>query len=476
MKRRFFQRCHGDERRVVACIAMRKAFAGCRRAAVSRPWLVAMRSHGAVCRLPGLLAALVFATPGCAPIVDHSFGYRDGDGHGIELAPVRGFSNPEDLAAVPGSEWLLVSEYRGAGQCSGGGLTFYHNGTGSRVTAEIRPADATGWGEKGCADSFMPDGFGPQGIDIVKRDGRTVLLVVNHQLSSDAVASGRGCHSKSEIQERVDLFEVHPEEGANLAPALTWRGCVRLPAQKAGNDVAALSPLVKTTPYGSSVPDGLAFAVSHSGYRLVTLRALLGIRTGEILTWNTDRWGCDPALPDADGRPGSWCTVAHSRAVLPNGVAVDESGRTLYFTAFGEKSLLRLDAKPGADTGAPRRSPLAVYPDNLTWSADGRCLLTAGITSHPAGLMRCRKRPISGYCGAPFRIITVDPQTLYARSLWSHNAGRGIGFPSVVQEAGGDLYIGTPVGDRIARLSLPSSVYCEPAPVDAGGAGSSGEH
>ena len=99
--------------------------------------------------------------------------------------PICGFSNPEDLAPLPGDQALLVSEYGGnEGQHPGGLVLFAIESEERRVLfrgGDTRDAPMAGWGDPSCPGAPSP-AFSPHGIDLVRRDdGKLQLLVVQHR-------------------------------------------------------------------------------------------------------------------------------------------------------------------------------------------------------------------------------------------------------------------------------------------------------
>ena len=409
-------------------------------------------------RLIILSSAVLPIVIACAPIVDGPSGDSE-PASWTGIAALTGFHNPEDLVAVPGSDWLIVSELRGRGQRAPGRLTFLSTSGGTPQPALVRTSERPGWGQmKQCATAFDPQGFGPHGIDIVKRGSQTLLLVVNHQRYCKEAHGACDHKDRDRIQERVELFEVGPAVDPGVAPTLTWRGCVRLPDSTEGNDVAAL-PAATPDAAGTIEPTGLAFAVSNTADSSGGLRTLFGLPTGEVLTWNIRRWTCNTAAAQ-DPSWENWCAVEGTQVSFPNGVAIDPSGTWLYLTAYGNKQILRIPA-----AGHPIREPLAAtvafYPDNLTWSQNGGCLLATGATSGPLRVLPCLLwDPKNEYCRAPFKVVTVDPDSLKVSAVYSHDAKDTFGFPSVALETNGHIYLGSAAGDRLARLTGGQDSAC----------------
>ena len=328
---------------------------------------------------------------------------------GIE--PICGFENPEDLALLPGGQWLAVSQMsRGDGP---GSLVAWRSSDGAK--AALWPggavAPAPDWGDPACPGPPDPQRFAPHGIDDLRRPmGEPGLLVVNH--------GGR---------EAVEFFEVGVAAGR---PALFWRGCAVLPPEAWPNDVAAL-------------PGGRGFVVSKMASQGLgggpapgpMLRILLGLPTGFVYAWTPEE---------------GWRQVPGSAGVLPNGVEVSADGSRLFYALSYDRKIV----SQGLDGSQRREVAVDQGPDNLTWTADGRLLAAGGAGSSTAA-MACQKvRPAA--CGVPFAVTAIDPDAMTAVDLVRHDGHSAFGMASVALPVGDRLYVGSFQGDRIARVALPA--------------------
>jgi sugar lactone lactonase YvrE len=86
-----------------------------------------------------------------------------------------------------------------------------------------------------------------------------------------------------------------------------------------------------------------------------------GASLGDVVDWSSDQ---------------GWRHVPHTRVGLPNGVAVDPTGR-LFVADWSGSRLVRIDRATG------RRDEIALphHPDNLSWAPDGRLLAAGQIGS-----------------------------------------------------------------------------------------------
>ena len=319
--------------------------------------------------------------------------------------PVCGFQNPEDLAQLPESKQLVISQMGEMDGSEPGSLVFFAPAsdaiTPAFAGAEGGGAPNPGWGDSACPGA--PDAkFSPHGIALARRpDGALQLLVVNH--------GGR---------ESIELFEVTDAE----PPALTWRGCVVAPERAFLNDVAAL-------------PDG-GFVTTHmfprDGGFFTMVKGLLGLSTGWVYEW----------------QPGAGFTqVPGSEGPMPNGIEASPDGEVLYVDLYMGDEVRKLARKSGELLATAQ----IASPDNVLWSPDGSLL----VASHNAPLnelFACGEIE-AGACPFYYSILALDPDTLAPRALYE-NAGPPMGAGTAALRIGDELFVGTFKGDRIVRVPL----------------------
>jgi len=331
-------------------------------------------------------------TSGAPPIADCEA--RDG------IEPLCGFQNPEDLARLPGTDWLVVSQMHRAS--SAGGLVLWNATTGARMAGYPgdRPNDQpdTAWGDAACPGP-IGSALDPHGIDLRATVDGSRLLVVNH--------GGR---------ESIEWFAI---DTSQEAPQLIWKGCAVAPDGTSLNDVAALD--------GDDLVATHMVTPNRAGQVFALVKSLLGFSTGHVLQWS---------------REGGFAILPGSSANLPNGIATSE--RWIFVNAYGGGELLRF-ARP---SGELTRVPLPAG-DNLSWADDGRLL----AASHRAGVnqvLACGSLE-SGSCPFAFAVVAIDPESLATQVVLEH-AGAPMGGVTVALQLGNDLYLGTFAGDRIARV------------------------
>lgn len=357
----------------------------------------------------GILAASVLLIA-CSGQPDVIAGCESADG----VTPICGFQNPEDLVLLPGGSWLVVSQFV-SGETPGS-LEAYRVSDGTRHSLFPVPDGAVdlgfaepalGWGQPDCPGPPDDNRLEPHGIDLGEApNGGHVLAVVNHG-----------------EREAVELFEVGY---ANGAPALGWRGCVLMPDTTWPNDVSLLpgGGLVVTNMLPSS--EGVAAAVAG-------IRMLLGADTGTVIEWQADT---------------GWTAIADSEASGPNGIAVSPDGSQIFIAEWGTSNLIRVERSGESrrlEVGLPMRA------DNLSWARDGRLLIT-GQVGGLGTILGCGSI-VEGTCAVPFVVVAAEPATLEVEVVLEHPAS-ATGAASAAIHVGGELFIGTFAGDRLARVKF----------------------
>ena len=327
-----------------------------------------------------------------------------------EMEVVCGFQNPEDLVLAPDGQTLIASQAAHLDGSGGGGLVSFTPGdTGPTplFPTDSQDSGPTDWGAPECPGP--PDAaFSPHGIDIGRGPGgEWLLLAVNH--------GGR---------ESVEFFEVATSSDGTV---LRWRGCVPAPEGGNFNDVTILPGggflVTQMFPAG-----GAAITAFH------VLRMLaFGSELGRVLEWQPETGFTD---------------VPGTEAAFPNGLELSEDGSVLYLNIYLGDELRAIRR----ETGEPLFAAEVESPDNVTWSQDGRLL----VASHPGTFfetLACAGIE-SGSCVRAFRVVAIDPGTGDSELLID-SEGTPMGAATVALQVGDDLWLGSFIGDRIARVPLP---------------------
>lgn len=346
---------------------------------------------------PLLLAVLLSACiddhveiSGCEPLGD--------------IRPVCGMQTPEDMAALPDGRHLLLANFGGMHDGTGGLSLFDTQTETSRQLfppedGQLGPVGEI-WGDTGCAPPSL-ELFSPHGTHLHQlADGRWRYLVVNH--------GGR---------EAIELFEVQAQ-GAGTA--LAWRGCVKPAPDTFVNDVVGLSngDLVYTRMF-------------HNAGRLEQLLSALGRNTGDLWRWN---------------REAGLRMLPGTEANQPNGIEISPDERHVFANMYFTGEVWKVDVETGEVVAT---APVA-SGDNSAWGSDGR-LWVVTHQDRMINLLSCFGEQDSP-CGAGFEIFAIDPVTMTVESVFAHR-GAPMGAATVAVPQAGRVYMGSFVGDRL--ISVP---------------------
>ena len=326
-----------------------------------------------------------------------------------EYAFVCGPKNAEDLVHVPDTKWIISSGM-------GPDAAIYLINAQQKIWTELYPADAPRAQQDmenygACPGSPDPNNFVTHGLNIRPgADGHSTLYVVGH--------GGR---------EAIEVFDVDAN-GEMLV--LTWTGCIMTPDSMQANSVASFG-------------DGslLATIPLHSGITISD--ALAGKLTGGVYEWSPGDIG--------------FTMVQGTEMPYANGIEVSADGREFYVASSG---LFTVAAYSNSNPARLLRSskPFAFVPDNLHMGSDGM-LITAGLNIvDPV----CGDVPQSdefdlekfASCPRPFTVLAIDPQSMQGKTLASGSAYEHFSNITMALSVGGELWIGTFEGDRIAYRSL----------------------
>ena len=314
-----------------------------------------------------------------------------------------GFKNPEDLAVIPGGEFLLVSEMGAFMSDLPNTLSMLDITRGERVPIEINwePREPR-WGDASCQPPEASK-FSPHGIDLITRtDGRHQLLVVNHG------------------DEQIEFFEL---TAAGLNSALDWRGCAKPGNDAYMNDVAGLQ-------------DG-GFFVTHmwnksTPFDTIVAQLTAGEKIGWVWEWQEE---------------SGFTKLPNSDEMMPNGIAVSEDNTKLFVNVYMANKTIKVDRLTGIVEGEVSvRSP-----DNVVIDTDGM-LWIASHLNDPVN-ERCEDGH-AGPCLLEFQVVKANSSDMSSEVVF-HHSGAPMGYATVALPHAGRLYLGSASGDRIASMALP---------------------
>jgi sugar lactone lactonase YvrE len=323
----------------------------------------------------------------------------DSDPHVDPSGFLEGVWNPEDLVALPGSPWIVISAMRSRGR------------SGSLLVARRdrrEPATAMRWSERAEQGRLGRELFDPHGITARQLgDGVYELLVIDH---------GGG--------EAVDRLRI---DAQGDRPVIAEGERIVQPPRTSGNALAHMPDggFVLTSMFDPGDPDLLS-------------RFAKGQVTGGIWRWTAD---------------GSWSRFGELGLSGANGIAASPDGSVVYVSEWSARRIWRL----GPDGEPVGHAQTRFLPDNLRWASDGKLLL-AGQVARPEAVFGCEAR--GEPCPMAFEVVAIDPDTL--QSELEVAAGEtqakawGFGGATGALEVDSELWIGSFTGERVAKFRRKS--------------------
>ena len=301
---------------------------------------------------------------------------------------------PEDLAAVPGSEWVLSS-----GMAASGAIRLIN--LRDRTTTVLFPSAKS---RERLSKKMYDSCPGPIGSEGEKFRAHGLYL----RPGSNAVHTLYVVHHGDRESIEVFEFDARPK-----APVLTWIGCAVAPEPLGLNSVVGL-------PDGGFITTNFSPRGSDAAARS---RMRAGENNGQVWEWHANT---------------GWKMVPGSDAAGPNGLEISKDGKWLYVGGWGSQSLIRLSR--GQTPIKKDTVAVGFRVDNIRWSPDGT-LLAAG----QGGIAPSQTS----------NVVKVDPATLKVKELIRHPDIDGFGVTTVAIQVGKELWLGSVRGDRIAIFAQP---------------------
>lgn len=319
--------------------------------------------------------------------------------------PVRficGLTAPEDLVAVPQSDWVVASGY------TGGGL--YMINTRDHSVAQAFPATPPRVRHDKAAYAQCP---GP-----LDTDKKMSAHGLNVRPGSGGVHTLYVVHHGS--RESVEVFEI---DAVAKPPVLTWIGCAVVLGMQGINSV---SPL----PGGGFVTTNFA----ARGGNVVMAALQKGANSGEVWEWQPK-----------DG----WKIVPGSESPGPNGIEASADGTWLYVNLWPVRKMMRLSR--GRTPVQKDVIDLPFHPDNLRWQADGSLLSAGHAVPSLEGLMECFAKACPG---ATSNAARIDAKVFKAEEVVRLPFSPSFAGGTAALQVGQEIWLGSVRGDRVARYPL----------------------
>jgi hypothetical protein len=359
-----------------------------------------------------LLAAVVLVDGyGCLPVRTPSANRCEPVG---TLSFICGADQPEDMAWIPGTSWVLVS-----GFSDGSGLKLLD--ADRRAMRRWNGRDPEDWNfdrdrYPDCPGRPDVAAMNLQGVSLrAEREGEFRLLASNHG-GREAIESFRVTVNAADVRQ---------------PPRIQWLGCYPLPRDMPANSV-------------SSFPDGtvLATVLVTPGHTMADY--VNGRDTGVVLEW-------EPGAARFHSIPGT---------ELPgnNGLEADPDNRHFYVVAFGRHAVVGFERGPSAHKTFEAVAP-GFMPDNIHW--DGNRLIAAGMQYDEPACGGLRK-VINGSaeamtCHRGYTVALLDPGTQQWQVVAYDTPNRAFNGVSTGLRLGDTLWLGSYQADRIAFRPLPAA-------------------
>ncbi|MEO6338801.1 MAG: hypothetical protein ABIO39_02080 [Caulobacteraceae bacterium] len=309
-----------------------------------------------------------------------------------------GLANAEDMALAPGTSTMVVSGMSGAG----GGAGKLYVVDAKKKTWKVATPIMTGPARAPYAGCAAPDmsKFAAHGLALRPGAGGThTLYAINH--------GGR---------ESIEVFDL---DAKGAEPMLRWIGCLAAPA---GASLNSLAP----TPDGGLVVTKFNALGDKDAFAKMTA----GEKTGLVYKWMAE-----------DG----FKVVPGTELSGANGVEVSRDGKWLFVNAWPAKRVYRF--KLGT-MEKPASVAVDFLPDNLHWAPDGK-LLVAGQASDMKALTSCKQ----ARCPHGWTVLKLDPVSMKITPVLNEAGTEAFSDATGALQVGGDLWVGTYRGDRMAYVA-----------------------
>ncbi|HEY4276087.1 MAG TPA: WD40 repeat domain-containing protein [Rhizomicrobium sp.] len=306
-----------------------------------------------------------------------------------------GQSAAEDLAHVPGTNWIVTSGLTGEG-----GIRLVN--IADRTMTMAFPA--AGVQEKFDSKTY-DDCPGPLDAEDKAKyisQGNALQAGKDGQYTLYSVHRGK--------RESIEVFNL---DARAKTPILTWIGCVAAP-----NDWVRLNSVVGL-PGGGLAVTNLRAREGSAQFEDSRRKLTAGESNGFIWEWHTGK---------------GWAQVLGSEGSGLNGIEVSKDGKWFYVDAWGSKDFFRLSR----GSNPPKRDtiPVGFRIDNVKWGPDGM-LIAAGQTENGT------------------KVVEIDPKTLALHEILDHPNTKIFFSGSVAIPVGKTLWVGSFRSNRIAAFPLP---------------------
>ena len=316
---------------------------------------------------------------------------------------IRNVRNAEDLAWLPGTDWVISSGLQTPGSQESGHLYLINAASGEAEA--VYPAEGANNPNGALSSTCNPPAtFSAHGVGLrLGLNGQHELYVVNDNLATIST---------------IELFTI--EETAEK-PRISWRSCVAMPAHTFANDVVAI-------PGGGFAVTSIIDPADKDYIRELEK----GKNTGYVLEWHAG---------------SGFVKVPGSDTSGTNGIEIDRDGRYFFIGAWGSSEVVRISR--GRTPVQRVAVNVGMRPDNPAWTWDGRLIV--------AGQVDSVKSVFGSFLGSeefspsPYKVVELDPRTMKVKLLISESNTAifsGATTPILVKD---ELWVGSVRNNRIIR-------------------------
>jgi len=315
----------------------------------------------------------------------------------------------EDLLRIGDSNFVITGGM-GRPDWSHGGFSFVNITTRAHYEASPDFASEAIALYRSCPGAPDPSAFSVHGISLRQDDeNEYTVYAVNH--------GGR---------ESVEVFNLSLK---GERPSLRWQGCVILPEGLAANSVTYLADNALAVTANPQLNESFASEALSSASQAAD--------TGGVYEWRL-----------TDG----WKMVPNSEVSVANGILASADNEWLYVVGWANGVIRKINRFKPSTPASETKTRFLV--DNLRYLPDGRILATGQRTTPVQLLQDCVLTSVP-VCRVDTVVALLDPKTMTHEEVAEIPASKEFGSGTAAISIGGELWVGTFRGTRIAIVKKP---------------------
>jgi hypothetical protein len=313
------------------------------------------------------------------------------------ISYICGVLNGEDLLSLGDTGMILVS---GLSNAEVGGHMYLVNPADNSAEDLIFDGDFT----QALDSAAYPNCPGPLDLDNFSVHGLALKETAGNQFDLYITSHG--------TREAIEIFDIDMN-GAEAA--VSWKGCVVMPANSFFNSVAILDD-------GGFVSTKFT---DENGFAALATQTI----NGGVFEWHPG---------------GEVLAVAGTELSGANGITLSDDERYMYVAAFGSRELVKFDRS--MTPVSKEVISMDITLDNIRKGVDGK-LLTAG--NNYVSPETCSGPD----CATGWSVIEVDAETLATTRVGGGDQNVSIQGVSSALQVGNTIWVGTFNGDRVGYFT-----------------------